>query len=1204
MAERKWTDEQLSAIETRDRTLLVSAAAGSGKTATLTERIIRSLTDEKNPVEISSLLVVTFTNAAARELRAKIAAALEDAVGKNPGNKLLEKQLYMLPAAKIRTIDSFCNDILRSNADRVGVGASYRIADTAETALLANSILEGLIEAVYAGLEPDIATAEEFEELADCLTDSKRAEELSEVLNLVWSKCESCEAGIDALLPLIEKYNPADFTTVEKTAHGSYLMARLHEMLDHYIGVISSYERGFSSGSEAEQLYADVAYADTALLRSVREAKGYAAAREALGNIKFVNRPTVKKDKKTEGMEDYALLRDMAKSDLADFAKFFKYTEQNWRELFSSLYRLLSVLYRFEVKFDKLFLDEKLRRGALSYGDIERLAYRCLVEDGERTDIAKNLEKQFSAIYIDEYQDVNSLQNEIFKAIARPDNRFMVGDIKQSIYGFRSARPEIFARMKSSFPPLGEEYTEAASIFMSKNFRCDKGVVDFVNGIFDRVFSLIGESIGYAHGDRLGYAKLHEGGEPEYKKPVLCMLDKDSEIEEPEAVARKIAELLRSGRLDNGEPVRPSDIAIIMRYASGKDHLYSEALRALGIPSEISGAKDFFLSPEILLVMCLLNSIDNPHRDIYLAGLMCSPLFSFDADDLYRVRHEGEGETLYESLRDYTEKHPEFGKGREFLSALAHYRAIAEGIGVDTLLYRLYYETGLMSLAAANGGKENLTLLYDYARGYEAGAFKGLYNFIHFVNNLIDKDTTFDDNREGAQSDAVKIVTCHASKGLEYPIVFLVETGKRFSNRDAKGRLTFDEDFGISFRLRTPSGLAVVNSPVQDLVNHYIYRKSFEEELRVLYVALTRAREQLFVTGVCSTVKREEYDRRLSLLRDTLSPYSVRELASTEEIMLVASEGTLPLSVDDFLAESRKDAGACDGAENAADTSEPSGSENSAVRAVALDGTELSLDFLTLEGEGFVDKDELVRRFTFEYPYKAMTELPEKMSVSRTSPTALDGTEEPVYLFDEDEGGAPTLPKFAEGRPYEESARRGIATHYFMQFCDIDNLEKAGAVEELARLVREGFISPADGERVRIAEIEKFRESRLFADMKNARSVWREFRFNTHFDAALFTSDERRKQDYEGERVLLQGVIDCLVEYEDGTLGLYDYKTDRLTREELCDPRAAEAALRSKHEEQLYYYSIAVERIFGKRPERVEVYSLPLGECVNVKREE
>ena len=1204
MSERRWTDEQLSAIETRDRTLLVSAAAGSGKTATLTERIIRSLTDEKNPVEINSLLVVTFTNAAARELRAKISSALEAAVMKDPGNEYLQKQLYMLPVAKIRTIDSFCNDILRANADRVGVPQGYRIADSAEIALLASSILEGLIESVYDGKEPDIATADEFEELADCLTDSKRTEELSAVLDFVRARCDSCETGIDALAPLIEKFNPEKFEKVEKTYHGAYLMGCLFELLDHYIDKLSVFEKDFSFGTEGELIYAAMVSADKNILTSLRQAGDYLGVRDLICNLKFSTRPTIKKDKKTERMEDYATLRDIMKSELSDFTDFFLYSEEQWRELYSSLYRLLTVLYKFEKKYESIFLSEKIQRGALSYGDIERLCYNCLIENGERTDIAKNLEKQFDAIYIDEYQDVNSLQNEIFKAISKPDNRFMVGDIKQSIYGFRSARPEIFAEMKSKFAPLSEKYTEQASIFMSKNFRCDKGVVDFVNGVFDKVFSLIGENIGYAHGDRLGYAKIHKDGEPEYKKPVVCMIDKSAEIDEPALVAEKIAEILREGRLDSGEAVRPSDIAIIMRYTSGKDFLYADALRERGIPSMISGAQDFFLSPEVLLALCLLNSIDNPNRDIYLAGLMCSPLFSFDADDLYNIRREA-ADTLYLSLRAYTEKNPEFEKGARFLNELDHYRAIAEGVGVDNLLYRLYYETGLMALASANGGAENLTLLYDYARNFEAGAFRGLYNFINFVNNLIDKDTTFDDNRDGGDSDAVKIVTCHASKGLEYPIVFLVETGKKFTNRDARGRLVMDENFGISFLLRTKSRTALVNNPVQDLTNHYIFRKSFEEELRVLYVALTRAREQLFVTGVCPTVKREEYERRLEILRETLSSYSVRTLSSTEEIMMVCGEGSGAVAEDEFLTANgeRAEKNADFPEENIAKNAEKS-------KEIEENGNEFLFDFaddfdlgLSVEGEGFVDTDELVSRFSFEYPYKYVTDLPEKMSVSRITPTVLDGVPEGVQLYsatDESEEQTRVLPRFAEGRPYEESARRGIATHYFMQFCDLENLAVRGAESELFRLVSEGFLSSADGERVRLGEIKKFEKSKLFSDMRGAKRIWREFRFNTLFDAEDFTSEEQRKLAYRGRRVLVQGVIDCIVEYHDGKIGLFDYKTDRLSREELSDRALAESNLKQKHSSQLCLYARAIERIFGRYPDKIEVYSLPLGDTVNV----
>ena len=1175
MAQTRWTDEQLSAINTRDKTLLVSAAAGSGKTATLTERIIRSLTDGGSPMDIDSILVVTFTNAAAAELRAKISRALTKAVEENPEDKHLKRQLYLLPAAKIRTIDSFCNEILRANCDRVGLTPGYRIADTAECELLAISIIEGLIGGVYNGLAPEIATPAEFEELADCLTDSGRTEELAEVLRYIHLKCDSAEDGIHLLKKLIELYNTD--AEIEDSVYGGYLMARYREMLEHYISCYDRYYAAFGTGSEAEKRYLGIIDSDRSLLTRLARAKSYSEAREAILGYTLERKPTVRKDK-TERMDRFSALRDMMKADLADLTEYFTYTARQWKELFASLYRLLSVLYRFESEFDRLFTEEKRRRGALSYADIERYTYKCLISEGRPTDIALNVAAQFDAIYIDEYQDVNSLQNRIFEAISRPNNRFMVGDIKQSIYGFRSACPEIFASMKNAFPPLAEAVGDCASIFMSRNFRCDKGIVDFVNNIFDRAFSLVGESIGYRDGDKLGYAKIHESGEPEYCYPTICMVDKGDELTPAETVAAKVKEILAEGRLDNGDPVRPSDIAIILRNARGLDSEYATALENLGIPSCISGAKDFFLSPEVLLALCLLNTVDNPRRDIYLAGLLCSPLFNFSADELYLIKQTG-CESLYESLRVYTEQNPDFAKGRDFLSTLEYYRTIAEGVGVDSLIYKLYRETGLMSLASRSGGKENLTLLYDYARSYEAGSFKGLYNFISFINNIIDKKTTFDDARAKAGVDAVKIVTAHASKGLEYPIVFLVESDSRIYNKERASRLAFSEDFGISFRLRTPSGLAVVNNPVQDIINHRITAKLYEEELRVLYVALTRARERLFVVGECPVIDSEKYLTTLSVIRENLSEYSLRGLSSYLEIIL-ACEGSEPLSRSELCPEARAE----EREEREADE-QPMAEENTALAAA------------------------LRERFGFRYPNKYFTELPEKMSVSLMSPTILDGNDEDVTLsFDtveEAESTEPTkkkktLPTFITGDSADESAKRGVATHLFMQFCDLDLLTQGGAREELARLKSLGFIGGEDAERVRIREIEMFRRSRLMSEMLSADKIYRELRFNVYLPATEFTADEEKILAYQGKDILVQGVIDCIILRPDGGITLCDYKTDRLSREELADRTLAEKRLREKHSMQLGLYSLAIEKIFGKRPDTVQVYSLPLGDTVSI----
>ncbi len=1180
MGERRWTEKQLEAIEARDRTLLVSAAAGSGKTATLTERIIRSLTDNENPMEISELLVVTYTNAAAAELRTKVARALEDAVKADPKNERLSRQLYMLPSAKIRTIDSFCNDILRSNAEALGISAGYRIADEAELAILSKAILDGLIEAVYSGLEPEIAAPEEFVELSDCLTSAKKTEELAEVFHVIWKRCSTAECGVELLLPLIENYNTESFTSVENAKYGEYLISETKNMLTAYLEAIKKYRRGMNSSDKNEEKYYYTATADIDFCERVLSLGSYDEIRERIKDAKLLNAPAIRGYEKPPHIEDYLALRGMLNDDLKEFGAFYKYESLHWKELFDNLYRLLSIFYRFEKKFDSIFLSEKLHRGVFGYNDIERFTYNLLISDGERTDIAKNLAAQFSAIYIDEYQDVNSLQNKIFEAISRPDNRFMVGDIKQSIYGFRHARPEIFAEMKNEYPEYPNIKNGASAIFMANNFRCDEGIVRFVNGIFDKVFGLVGDSIGYAPGDKLVYSKIHET-EPPIFNPKICMLDKTSEISEEELVARKIRELLDTGVLDSGEAPRPSDIAIIMRSASGKYGIYREALARLGIPSEIDDSEKFFLSAEVLVVLCLLNSIDNPRRDIYLAGLMCSPLFAFTADDLYLIRHEcGECRSLYESLVEYTGHHPDFVRGVEFLTALSHYRAISEGIGVDALIYKLYYETGLMALASANGRKENLMLLYNYARAYEGGAFKGLYNFIVFINNIIDKKSTFDDARDSESTDAVKIITCHGSKGLEYPIVFLAETGRAYSRRDLVQPISFNADFGISLKTRTPLGLCSVNSPVQDMINRYIKNKSFDEELRVLYVALTRAREQLYVTGSWVGKKREEYEKKTAVKRENLSPYMIKSASSSLELMLMSAENPIAYTPEEFLSG---DIAPCE-AEDTATAQEAEKKPREKEKT-----SELS--------------EELYKRFSFEYEDAHMTRLPEKMSVSRITPNVLDDNDNrAISLFDaETEERLGVLPSFMSADFSLESARRGIATHLFMQFFDAERLRNSGARAELERLKKEGFISEDDAKRVRISEIERFCRSTLFADMEGARRVFREFRFNTELPAELFTEDERLRELYSGKTVLVQGVIDCIIEYADGRIGLFDYKTDRLTSEELSDPELARARMNERHGEQLYYYSLAIERIFGKAPARVAVYSLAFGGCLDME---
>jgi len=692
---------QKLAIDTKDRTLLVSAAAGSGKTATLTERIISSLLDREDPIGIDEMLIVTFTRAAVGELRGRIGAALTEAIRKNPECEELVRQLHMLPLAKICTIDSYCSSLLRENCDRVGVNPSFRIADTAEAEILGEGILDGLISSIYEGRE-ECASPEAFERLAECMTDTKSEGELSVILRLLYNSTLTSPLGIEELTPLIEEYNPEKYTSPEKAHLIRYAIDRLHEAAASHKNALRSVLRELEGRADAKLTKTiGVLEADIAFLDQIMGREEYTALSETLAEYAYPVTPALR----DPTLPPVTALRAAMREDIrARALKYFSYTEEDIRVAYRDLYRELSTLLSVLRRFDYLFSLEKGRRGILEYSDIERYAYLTLWQDGEPSEVALSERENYRAVYIDEYQDVNALQNKIFEAVARPDARFMVGDIKQSIYGFRSADTEIFASLKKSLPLIDPEKAQTgASIFMSDNFRCDRGVIDFVNDVFDTVFMRLRDSIGYTEGDRLACRKQHKGGEPEYRYPQICIADRSefpSEMKETEidaeVVAKKIKELISVSALDDGSPVTPGDIAIIMRDAKGREGVYKRALEREGIAAASADDARFFLDSEVLLALSLLFTVDNPRRDVYLAGLMCSPLFGFTPDDLVIIRTAG-GETLYESLVCYCEEHTEYGRGRHFLDKLEYYRELSTTLPTDALLSFLYQDTGLVS---------------------------------------------------------------------------------------------------------------------------------------------------------------------------------------------------------------------------------------------------------------------------------------------------------------------------------------------------------------------------------------------------------------------------------------------------------------------------------------------------------------------------
>ena len=1224
-----WTREQQLAIDTRDRTLLVSAAAGSGKTATLTERIIQSILDDKNPADIGRMLICTYTNAAVEELRQMITKKVSEAAKAEGAGARLEEQLLKIKDAKILTITSFCNGILRASASSIGLNPNYRIAEPSEAKILSSSLLESLINAANEGELSEVGSAEDFIALGESLASVKHSEELSEAIDFVFEKLKSTERGIDTLIPLIEEYDPDKFTAVEETRIGAYITEYSDFVFSEYLKAIKGALPEMSySKQDAKNLIA--AEADISFLERFLGAKTYMEKRDILAGF---DRGKIAHPKPTDTDCEFARKIEYLHSELKDDTeqfqnKFYLYTEAEWLELYTNLYKMLGVFYRFIKRYYLDFMELKRKRGICEFADVERYAYEALYDkDGNTTPLAAELRSKFDYIYVDEYQDVNALQGKIFEAISNGKNRFMVGDIKQSIYGFRSARPEIFRRMKSEFPSLGDEGDyPAASIFMSNNFRCDETVVDFVNGVFDTLFGALGGSIGYVPEDRLGFSKIYEeGSSPTGAIPEIHLTEKpasspetfedadevvDSVLLEERAAAEtqalaitdKIKELLKSGTLASGKRIEPKDIAILFRSVKSDAALMTaNKLKGLGIPVSVAEVGNLFLDESVLLALSMLYSIDNPRRDVYLTALMCSPLYDFTADELVRIRRSSESETLYEALCEYVSSDPSYGKGKSFLISLERYRRLSEGMATDTLLSLLYRESGLMALAEKNGGRENLILLLSYARKFERSDFKGLYSFISFINDVIENGEEFGAKDTSSEGNAVNIMTVHKSKGLEFPVTILANASSR--GRTNTEKISFSEDFGISFRLKDDSGLALVENPACLAINHFIKRTEYEEELRVLYVALTRAREMLYVFGSCSINDTDKYLYKIDMQRSFPSEYFTGKAKTLFDMVMVGrNTGRL------VIHERGEALGDCEAKDDALSSDTAASGEDEIAQIKSVNPCDMGEPSKTLS------KSEYIRRFTFVNPLAHLEDLPEKISVSKLSPTVLDGSEptevdlealfakkeEDSEVSDDEQSDTPYLPSFMTGKTESWAAKIGIATHSVLQFADFERLEKEGVRAELERLAEMKYLTDEDRRLVRISEIDSFTRSELFSEMRRAKKLYRELRFNVKLPAALFTEDEKKKASLGDREVFVQGVIDCVIEGEDGSLHLVDYKTDRLTKEELSDRRLAEEKLLSAHRRQLYYYSLAIEKMFGRKPDAVGIYSLHLAKEVKV----
>ena len=1157
----EWTVSQENAINARDLSLLVSAGAGSGKTTVLTQRIIERI---KRGDSVMDFLVVTFTNSSAADLKEKLYGAISDLAAQHPQEKRYRTQLYLLPGASISTIDSFCLGLVRANFQTLGLSPNVRTADEQEARMLAMDAMEEVAAAFYeeAG---NTERAADFSLLADTFAGAKNDEKLLEAMRSVYEKIRAFD---DPFGWLWEKGNCLLADAEQLNTHGDLFRTSIGEHLRALLG-----ESLDALAEEADGLYVYIAAAEGAP-ENLDTAKFWQAQTRLLADTvkqdypvfvgaaqayRAVRQPNIKYgDLSEEDQTLYDKGRGQIKKQLDRLLDRFVASPAEIARQFVQTGRILFAMHAFLVAFDRRYGELKREKGVMDFSDAPHFLLRLLEQNGQPTPLCLSLRRQIKEIYIDEYQDVSPLQDRLFSLLSSGNNRFMVGDVKQSIYRFRNAYPDIFLGYKDRFADYAEAKNdpaaEAARLFLRENFRCGEQVVRFVNLLFRAATAGTVYEREY-RGEELVFAKRTEA--PQI--PVTVAVAPYGDGEKEQAAEREAAyiaeEILRLVETQTREtkdgpaPYRYQDITLLFNRVKGKTEVYERALQARGIPYKVTVPEPFFEQPEILLAIAILKAIDDPTDDISLFAAMRSPVAEFTAGEVYEIRRAmREQGPLYRAVQRAAEGGvgaPLSQKCASFLGELNEFRSFAEGVPCHAFLWELYTRFGLLPLCNRRE-RRGLLLLYEYARKFETTGYKGLSGFLSYLKTAEEKGIELPGSGEGGDEDRVLLTSIHKSKGLEYEAVFLCDCDRGIFSVNRMGFTLLRKD-GIFFKLKDFERLTVQET----LLVHYASLAEREaehgENLRKLYVACTRARERLYLTGKCDRGELERGSFRPRAPRNflDLALYALGTGEDPDCRVFVEIGGTPEAS----------------GAEEpAADTPVPVTEEPS---------------FLTPAAE------EAIR---FVYPWQG-TDLPAKVSVSALKEGAFSGSE--ASLAATVEYSASSLlcaPAFCgeEAQETSSAADAGTANHLFLQFCRWENVEQNGVHAEIERLRKERMLDERQLALLDEKGLEQFFRSGLYARMRSSNALWREQRFSVRAPATVIGGDA-------GEEVLLQGVIDCFFEEPDGSMTIVDYKTDR---------EKDGAALRRKHAVQLACYQLAVEKMTGKPVKETLLWSFYLNKEV------
>ena len=1214
MAEVKWTNEQLQAIQEKNSNILVAAAAGSGKTAVLVERIIHKIIDEQ--MDIDKILVVTFTNAAASEMRERILEAIYKKLEENPENVHLQRQIILLNKASICTIHSFCLDVIHNHFYEIDLPSNFKIADTAEIDLLKQEVLDDLFEQKYTENDKN------FIELLENYTNYRGDEALQELVLKIYKFIQSSPFPIKWLQEKLELLKIED-KDISQTIWGKLIIQTVDDDIQESIMQLEVTKSKMALYPEMTKFYQTISE-DIINLQDLQKYNSWDELYIKLLNFNFSKWPV---DKKVinDLKEDSKAIRDKVKKHIKEkTAKLLSCSQEQAVKDLKIITPILEKLSNLVTEFTKNFAEKKKEKNCIDFNDIEHFALKILLDENNNpTEVAKKYKEKFEEIAIDEYQDSNLVQEAILTSISKGNNIFMVGDVKQSIYKFRQARPELFLQKYDEYKNKEEKAQEDnLKIQLFRNFRSRQNILNITNLVFESIMSKELGDINYNENEYLNYGANYP--EPEEIKNYAGIAELDiidlkedesitafegeedeeeqerveDDVLEAKFVANKIQELLNSNYMvfdkkQGYRKIRPKDIVILLRATSNLSPIYEKELSDLELPvfSDTSGT--YLDTVEIQTILSVLKIIDNPLQDIPLVVVLRSSICNFTDNDLITIRLTDRNCNFYEALIktrlicDGDLKN----KIESFLEKLEKWKSISQYMPLDEFIWQIYLDTGYYQYVGLlpNGAmrQANLKTLFEKAKQYEKASFKGLFNFIQFIDKLKKQNGDLASAKLiGENEDVIRIMSIHKSKGLEFPVVFLCNSHKKFNMQDLNDNILLHQDIGFGPTIMDTTRKIKYSSIAKDAIKLKMKQETLSEEQRILYVALTRAKEKLYITG-----RSKDFTKYVQDKNKVLEMYESENIKLDAKLMKKANSYLDWLMYVYLFNQGRTITLKGESYKLSDIITLNVSNKKDLLKALAKEEVVEQIDLKEKIGQILKNKSDeenkkseqaLKELLEWKYDYIVDTTLPTKSSVTKIKQEKIKLEEILKGIESEEvEYKKSYTPKFMQEDKKISSAEKGTLVHLCIQRLDErKDYELKDIQNMILNLVEKEIITQNEADAIDVNLIYQYTKSQLFEELRKAKEVHKEQPFYINIPAKDVVSEAENSK----KNILVQGIIDLYYIDKNDNLVLIDFKTDYISNE----PNAKEKIL-DKYKVQLEIYKTALEQALGRKVNKTAI---------------